>query len=74
MSIFIKLHAMANSTYSLGYNSSILMYDISVHGRQDWKVSAKIFTLEVRQEKFTANMQEFIMDITCIWFGWLAIK
>ena len=50
------------------------MYDISVHRRRDWKVSAKIFTLEVRQEKFIANMQEFIMDITCIWLGWLAIR
>ena len=46
---FIKLQlTVVYSTYSPGYNFSFLMRDISIHGKEDWKVTAKMYTLEVR--------------------------
>ena len=46
---FIDLqHEVAYSTYSSGYNFSVHMHDISIHGRQDWKVTAKMCTKEER--------------------------
>ena len=45
---FINLqHTVAYSTYSTGYNFSVLMHDISIHGRRDWKVTAKMYNLEI---------------------------
>ena len=46
---FINLqHTVASSTYSPGHNFSFLMRDISIRGRQGWKVTAKMYNLEVR--------------------------
>ena len=48
VSIFINLqYLVAHSTYSLGNSSSVVMYDIYIHGRNDWKIAAKMYTLEV---------------------------
>ena len=51
---------------------------ISIHGRWTWpnieKRQPKFYILEVRYEMFTVNMQEFIMDITCIYIIYAGYK